>query len=63
MAPELLPLLQYFGNLVAERRKSLREDLVSRFIQAEEEGDRFTNDEVVATCSLLLVAGHETTST
>ena len=60
--PEYQPLVQYFGKLVAERRQSLREDLISRFIEAEEAGDRFTNGEVVATSILLLIAGHETTA-
>ena len=60
--PEYLPLVQYFSKLVAERRQSLREDLISRFIEAEEGGDRFTNGEMVATSILLLIAGHETTA-
>jgi cytochrome P450 len=59
--PEMLPLALYFNQLVAERRKSPREDLVTRFIQAQEGGDRFTDGEVVTTSIVLLVAGHETT--
>ena len=59
--PGYLPMAQYFYNLVAERRRSPQGDLVSRFIQAEEGGDRFSDGEVVATSVLLLIAGHETT--
>ena len=51
----------YFRRLIAERRKSPREDLLSSLIEAEEEGDRLTEVELLATCRLLLVAGHETT--
>jgi pimeloyl-[acyl-carrier protein] synthase len=36
--------------------------MISRLIQAEEEGDRLTVDELYSTCVLLLVAGHETTT-
>ena len=59
--PEFKYLAQYINHLVVERRKSPQEDLISRFIEAEEGGDRFTDGEVVATSAVLLVAGHETT--
>ena len=34
---------------------------MSGLIHVEESGDQLTEDEIVATCNLLLVAGHETT--
>lgn len=46
---------------VAERRRRPREDLISHLVTAEAEGDRLTEDELVATCILLLNAGHEAT--
>jgi cytochrome P450 len=54
-------LLGYFRGLIAERRVSPRDDLLSGLIAAEEAGDRLSEDELLATCILLLVAGHETT--
>lgn len=54
-------LREYLRGLVAERRAAPREDLISGLIAAEEAGDQLTEDEIVATCHLLLVAGHETT--
>jgi len=51
----------YFKALVAKRRRDPQEDLLSAFIAAEEQGDRLTEDELIATAVLLLGAGHETT--
>jgi cytochrome P450 len=54
-------LAGYFFELIEQRRKDPRDDLLTALIQAEEEGDRLTPDELRATCILLLIAGHETT--
>ena len=54
-------LAEYFRHLIAERRTSPRDDLLSGLIAAEESGDKLSETELLATCILLLVAGHETT--
>jgi cytochrome P450 len=54
-------LAGYFRGLIAGRRASPRGDLLSGLIAAEEAGDKLNEDELLATCILLLVAGHETT--
>ena len=51
----------YFGELVADRRRAPGDDLLSAMIAAEEAGDRLTGDELLSLAILLLVAGHETT--
>ena len=51
----------YFNGLVEEHRAQPRDDLLSALIAAEEAGDKLTGLELLATCILLLVAGHETT--
>ena len=51
----------YFTPLFEERRARPGGDLVSALVAAEESGDRLSHDELMATCILLLVAGHETT--
>ncbi len=53
---------EYFKGIVAEHREEPRDDLVSRLIEAEEEGDKLTEDEMIVTLRLLLVAGNETTT-
>ncbi|MFI9508236.1 cytochrome P450 [Nocardia sp. NPDC052566] len=54
-------LYGYFADLVEHRRAHPASDLLSQLIAAEDAGDQLTRDEVISTCALLLVAGHETT--
>jgi len=54
-------LADYFRALITERRAAPREDMLSALIATEEAGDKLNEDELLATCILLLVAGHETT--
>ncbi len=54
-------LMRYLRGLFAERRLRPRDDLLSALVQAEEEGDRLSTDELLGTALLLLVAGYETT--
>ncbi|MFF1462890.1 cytochrome P450 [Streptomyces sp. NPDC058330] len=52
----------YLDELIADKRRSPGEDLMSALIQArDEQGDRLSPDELVGMAFLLLVAGHETT--
>jgi cytochrome P450 len=54
-------LYDYFTGIIAERRKEPREDLTSVLAQAELDGVRLTDDEIIAFLRLLLPAGAETT--
>ncbi|APZ54275.1 cytochrome P450 [Salipiger abyssi] len=51
----------FLSDYIAERRRSPRDDLLSQLIAAEEQGDRLSTEELIATCVLLLNAGHEAT--
>jgi cytochrome P450 len=51
----------YLRDLIARRRSDPGDDLMSALIHVEESGDQLTEEEIIATCNLLLVAGHETT--
>jgi cytochrome P450 PksS len=53
--------MRYLRELIARRRTEPEDDLVTALIQAEEAGDKLTEDELVAMLLLLLVAGYETT--
>jgi cytochrome P450 len=52
---------QYFRELIAERRASPSDTFLSYLIEAQGEGGRLTNEELLATTVLLFFAGHETT--
>ncbi|CPR10953.1 cytochrome P450 [Mycobacterium bohemicum DSM 44277] len=51
----------YFHAMIERRRARPGDDLLSALIAVEESGDQLTEDEIVSTCNLLLIAGHETT--
>lgn len=54
-------LYEYFTGIIADRRKEPREDVISVMTQAELDGQRLTDDEIIAFLRLLLPAGAETT--
>jgi cytochrome P450 len=54
-------MADYFSRLLAERRRSPREDLISALSVAEVDGERLSEHELVSFCTLLLAAGQETT--
>jgi cytochrome P450 len=58
----LLELIDYFESLIERYRGRPDDNLVTALLQAEERGDALRREEVVATCVLLLFAGHETTT-
>ena len=55
-------LAEYFTGVIEERRRQPRDDLVSRLVEAEDEGDKLTAGETIVMLRLLLVAGNETTT-
>jgi cytochrome P450 len=60
--PAIEKLLGYLRDVIAERRREPRDDLISAMIQAQEERDALSDEELLATCNLILLAGHETTT-
>ncbi|HEY2214553.1 MAG TPA: cytochrome P450 [Acidimicrobiales bacterium] len=60
-AEALRNMAAYFDELVKERRRHLGPDLLSAFIEAEDDGDRLSHEELLDTTILLFGAGHETT--
>jgi cytochrome P450 len=52
----------YFRDLIAERRAVPAEDLLGLMVQANDDGSVLSDEELIAHCALLLIAGHETTT-
>ena len=57
-----LNLIVYYQAMVEERRKQPTDDLTSALLDAEIDGDRLTDDEVLGFMFLMVIAGNETTT-
>lgn len=55
-------LFVYYQEMVAERRTKLTDDLTSALLEAEIDGDRLTDDEIIGFMFLMVIAGNETTT-
>ncbi|MBA2678731.1 MAG: cytochrome P450 [Ktedonobacteraceae bacterium] len=55
-------MCEYFRASVQEHRANLRDDLISAFLTAEINGDRFSEEEVIANTIVTMVGGQETTT-
>ena len=57
-----LDLVVYYQAMVDDRRKARTDDLTSALLDAEIDGDRLNDEEIVAFLFLMVVAGNETTT-
>ncbi|MEN8893479.1 MAG: cytochrome P450 [Planktotalea arctica] len=51
----------FLRGYIDEKRKAPADDLITKLIEAEEDGETLSTDELITTCILLLNAGHEAT--
>jgi cytochrome P450 len=61
LLPSLFRLVAYFKRQFEQCRRHPRPGLMTALVQAEQDGDKLTENELVSMAYLLLVAGHETT--
>jgi len=59
--PNVWKFIRYLRRFFETRRRDPQDDLATALIQAEEAGDKLSQDELLAMVFLLLIAGHETT--
>lgn len=57
-----LDLITYYQGMVAERRRARTEDLTSALLDAEIDGEKLDEDEILSFLFLMVVAGNETTT-
>ena len=55
-------LMVYYQDMIADRRKKPSDDLTSALLEAEIDGDRLTDEEVLGFLFLMVIAGNETTT-
>ncbi len=55
-------MVVYFQAMVSQRRRQPSDDLTSALIEAELDGDRLSDEDVIAFLFLMVVAGNETTT-
>jgi len=55
-------LIVYYQGMVADRRKKPTDDLTTALLEAEIDGDRLTDDEILGFMFLMVIAGNETTT-
>jgi cytochrome P450 PksS len=61
LVPDALQMFRFIKSLIKLRRANPQDDLITGLVQAENNNDRFSEDETLAMIFLLLFAGHETT--
>ncbi len=61
-ARDIAEFQQFFADIVDERRRAPKNDLVSALVRAEGADETLTNDEIISFAMLLLIAGNETTT-
>jgi len=61
LIPHMQAFTDYLLAMFEEKRKNPKDNLVSALVQAEEAGDKLSEDELLGMVFLLLIAGHETT--
>lgn len=60
--PDISAMMAFFRDEIPKRRANPGDDLISKVVAAEVEGEPLTEETIVGYCQLLLIAGNETTT-
>jgi cytochrome P450 len=60
--PDIMEMMAFFRDEIPKRRASPGDDLISKVVAAEVDGEPLTEETIVGYCQLLLIAGNETTT-
>jgi len=60
--PDIAEMMAFFRDEIPRRRANPGDDLISKVVAAEVDGEPLTEDVIVGYCQLLLIAGNETTT-
>ncbi len=60
--PDIMEMAGFFSSLIPDRRANPGDDLVSKVVNAEVDGEFMSDEDITGFCMLLLIAGNETTT-
>lgn len=60
--PDVMAMASFFSSLIPGRRENPGDDLISKIVNAEVDGERLSDEDIAGFCMLLLIAGNETTT-
>jgi len=60
--PDIMEMMAFFRDEIPKRRNAPGDDLISKIVAAEVDGELLTEETIVGYCQLLLIAGNETTT-
>jgi cytochrome P450 len=60
--PDIMAMATYFQSLIPQRRENPGDDLISRVVHAQVDGEGLSDADIVGFTILLLIAGNETTT-
>ena len=60
--PDIMEMAEYFKSLISQRRQNPGNDLISKVVNAEVDGETISDQDIVGFNILLLIAGNETTT-
>jgi cytochrome P450 len=60
--PDIMAMAGFFSSLIPGRRENPGDDLISKIVNAEVDGERLSDEDIAGFCMLLLIAGNETTT-
>jgi cytochrome P450 len=60
--PDIMEMAGFFSSLIPGRREHPGDDLISKVVNAEVDGERLSDEDITGFCMLLLIAGNETTT-
>ena len=60
--PDIVEMADYFASLIPQRRENPGDDLISKVVHAEVDGEGISDQDIVGFNILLLIAGNETTT-
>ena len=60
--PDIIEMAAFFSALIPQRRANPGEDLISKVVNAEVDGEQLSDEDITGFCMLIMIAGNETTT-